>query len=85
MTRIASHRADPRLWKTLPFFRGERGCGNDNAVEGQQRQALAVEDRQNFVEGFCNLPGIRRTELSSGGMQKLYFLQQVTVHIASRL
>src|ERR1700733_5827554 len=66
------------------LFRRECGCGDDDPVKREQRQSLAVENGQNFVERLYDLPSIGRVKLRPGGMQKLDLLQDVTVHVASR-
>jgi len=71
--------------KETTLLRGEGGGGNDDAVEGKQRQSLIVEDCQNFIESAQHLARVRRIELRPARMQQLDLLQQIANHIGPLL
>jgi hypothetical protein len=60
--------------KDVALFRSERGGGNDDAVEGEQRQPFRVEHIQRFVQRVDHVHGVRWVDLGSGSVQEFEFL-----------
>ena len=63
------------------LFGGEVRCGDDNAIEGQKRQCLGVENSQDVIERVDDFTGVWRRELNSFVMKQLELMQQVTLHV----